>query len=109
MQISHLDHLVLTVKDIQATCEFYTKILGMKEVTFKQTRKALVFGQQKINLHQWKKEFEPKAALPTPGSEDLCFIVKDDLNTVIQHLEKNNTRANSKDRCSWLNSIGLYS
>lgn len=87
MQIHHLDHLVLTVRDIQATCEFYTTVLGMQVVTFGEHRKALQFGQQKINLHQLGQEFEPKALHPTPGSADLCFITDIPLPTVIEHLQ----------------------
>ena len=65
MQIDHLDHLVLTVLDIQTTCEFYSRVLGMHVVTFDEGRKALQFGNQKINLHQKGKEIEPKAQHPT--------------------------------------------
>lgn len=72
--ISNLDHLVLTVKSIDDTVDFYTEILGMEEVLFGEGRVALKFGTQKINLHQLGKEFEPKANTPTPGSADLCFI-----------------------------------
>ena len=68
--------MLLTVKDVKKTCEFYTKILGMEEITFKETRKALKFGNQKINLHEYGNEFEPKAETPTPGSADLCFIIE---------------------------------
>ena len=82
MRINHLDHLVLTVKDIEASVSFYTHVLGMSEVTFRGNRKALAFGSSKINLHQVGHEFEPKAALPTPGSADLCLIVEDDLDNV---------------------------
>ena len=60
VNISHLDHLVLTVRDIEASCKFYTEVLGMKEITFQETRKALLFGKQKINLHQYENEFEPR-------------------------------------------------
>ncbi|MBS1970953.1 MAG: VOC family protein [Bdellovibrionales bacterium] len=87
MKIDRLDHLVLTVKDIDATCEFYQKALGMEVVTFKGTRKALSFGQQKINLHQAGKEFEPKAERPTPGSADLCFITTTPVHEAQKHLE----------------------
>jgi catechol 2,3-dioxygenase-like lactoylglutathione lyase family enzyme len=82
MRVNHLDHLVLTVKDIEASVLFYTRVLGMREATFGGGRKALVFGSSKINLHQVGHEFEPKAALPTPGSADLCLIVDDDLDSV---------------------------
>ena len=83
--IDHLDHLVLTVAEIDTTVAFYTSALGMELVTF-NTRKALRFGEQKINLHQAGNEFEPKAAHPTPGSADLCFITKTSLEDVISHL-----------------------
>ena len=87
MNISHLDHLVLTVADIEKTVDFYTRVLGMQLVTFSEGRKALAFGNQKINLHQAGREFEPKAKRPTPGSADLCFIVATPLDRVIAHLE----------------------
>ena len=87
MKIDAVDHVVLTVKDIDATCAFYGKALGMKVVTFGAGRKALAFGSQKINLHQQGKEFEPKAHRPTPGSGDLCLITSVALPEVIAHLE----------------------
>ena len=87
MQIDHLDHLVLTVQDIQTTCEFYSRVLGMQEVTFAEGRKALQFGNQKINLHQKGKEFDPKAQHPTPGSADLCFLTSIPIEHVIAHLQ----------------------
>lgn len=90
MQIDHLDHLVLTVQDIQATCEFYTRVLGMQVVSFAEERKALQFGTQKINLHQRGKEIDPKAQHPTPGSADLCFITSSLLDDVIAHLQSCN-------------------
>lgn len=74
MQINHLDHLVLTVQDIQTTCEFYSRVLGMQVVTFAEGRMALQFGNQKINLHQKGEEIDPKALYPTPESADLCFL-----------------------------------
>jgi len=86
MNIDYLDHLVLTVQDIEATCEFYRHILGMRVTTFGAGRVALQFGMQKINLHQAGNEFEPKAFRPTPGSADLCFITKTPLAEVISHL-----------------------
>lgn len=86
ISIERLDHLVLTVGDLQTTCAFYERILGMQVVTFGNGRYALQFGQQKINLHQTGKEFEPKAALPTPGSADLCFITSFPLDQIIAHL-----------------------
>ena len=86
IKIDRLDHLVFTVRDIEATCEFYTRVLGMTVETFGQGRKGLRFGQQKINLHQLGREFEPKAGQPTPGSGDLCFITSVPLEQVIDHL-----------------------
>lgn len=75
MRVERVDHLVLTVRDIEATCTFYSRVLGMEVVTFREGRRALRFGAQKINLHQAGREFEPKAAVPKPGSADLCFVV----------------------------------
>ncbi|MCG6542406.1 VOC family protein [Pseudomonas sp. KSR10] len=88
MQIDHLDHLVLTVADIDAIVDFYSRVLGMQALTFGEGRKALAFGQQKINLHQAGREFEPKAERPTPGSADLCFIVATPVDAVVAHLER---------------------
>jgi catechol 2,3-dioxygenase-like lactoylglutathione lyase family enzyme len=88
MKMDRLDHLVLTVKNIDATCEFYTKVLGMDILTFGDNRKALAFGSQKINLHEFGKEVEPKAHRPTPGSADLCFITSIQINEVIEHLSR---------------------
>jgi catechol 2,3-dioxygenase-like lactoylglutathione lyase family enzyme len=86
MKIDSLDHLVLTVKDIDASCAFYSRVLGMEVVAFGAGRKALAFGAQKINLHQAGHEFEPKAQRPTPGSADLCFLTVVPLREVQQHL-----------------------
>ncbi len=72
--ISHFDHLVLTVRNIERTITFYTNVLGMKKHVFGAGRVALKFGEQKINLHEFGNEFEPKAAHPTPGSADICLI-----------------------------------
>lgn len=86
MRVESLDHLVLTVASVEATCAFYARILGMEVVTFGEGRKALRFGQQKINLHEAGREFEPKAARPAPGSGDLCFIAETPLDAVVAHL-----------------------
>lgn len=86
MMIDRLDHLVLTVRDVAATCAFYRRVLGMEEVTFGAGRKALRFGMQKINLHEAGREVDPKAAHPTPGSGDLCFITEVPLSEVVAHL-----------------------
>jgi catechol 2,3-dioxygenase-like lactoylglutathione lyase family enzyme len=86
MRVDRLDHLVLTVASIEATVEFYTRILGMDVVTFGPGRIALTFGTSKINLHQAGKEFEPKALRPTPGSADVCLIVEDNIAEVLAEL-----------------------
>ncbi len=86
MRVKSLDHLVLTVRDVDATVEFYTRVLGMDAVVFGDGRKALRFGDQKINLHQQGREIDPKAQHPTLGSADLCFIVDEPLNEVVQQL-----------------------
>lgn len=86
MKIDRIDHLVLTVADIDATVAFYTKVLGFDVTTFGEGRKALTFGRQKFNLHQRGKEFEPKANTPTPGAIDLCLIASTPLDEVIEEL-----------------------
>lgn len=86
MNIDRLDHLVLTVADIELTCGFYQRVLGFEVVSFRGGRKALAFGRQKINLHRLGHEFEPKALRPTAGSGDLCFIATTALEQVIEHL-----------------------
>jgi catechol 2,3-dioxygenase-like lactoylglutathione lyase family enzyme len=89
--IVRLDHLVLTVRDIEASLDFYTRVLGMRLVTFGNGRKALTFGIAKINLHQGGKELEPKALHPTPGSADLCFVVLTPLQVVVERLRAHGT------------------
>jgi catechol 2,3-dioxygenase-like lactoylglutathione lyase family enzyme len=86
MQIERLDHLVLTVADIDRTCAFYTKVLGMSVTTFGDGRTALRFGQQKINLHAVGRAPGLVADEPTPGSADLCFIAATPLAEVVAHL-----------------------
>jgi catechol 2,3-dioxygenase-like lactoylglutathione lyase family enzyme len=86
VRIDRLDHLVLTVADIDATVDFYTRVLGMDAVTFGAGRTALAFGRSKINLHRAGHEFEPKAHRPTPGSADLCLIAEGPLEQVIEDL-----------------------
>ena len=85
--INRLDHLVLTVQDIEATCAFYTRVLGMQVVRFGAGRTALRFGAQKINLHQRGRELEPRAIDPTPGSGDLCLITDTPMAKVVAHLK----------------------
>ena len=88
MKTLSLDHIVLTVRDIDASVQFYTKVMGMELTVFGNNRKALSFGSQKINLHQFTKEFEPKAEIPTPGSADLCFLTSTPVNEVISELQR---------------------
>ena len=87
MNISNLDHLVLTVKDINITVGFYESVLGMIAESFGDGRISLKFGNQKINLHEQGKEFEPKANQPVPGSEDLCFITDIELKQAMEYVE----------------------
>lgn len=89
MQIEGLDHLVLTVADVGRTRDFYERVLGMEPVVFGEGRHALAFGSQKINLHEAGREFEPKAAVPTPGSADLCFLTNAPVAEVVEHLRAN--------------------
>lgn len=85
--IDRIDHFVLTVRDIVATCDFYSRVLGMRFETFGSGRTALVFGRQKLNLHQAGHEFEPKAENPIPGAADFCLITETPLDQVIRHIE----------------------
>jgi catechol 2,3-dioxygenase-like lactoylglutathione lyase family enzyme len=89
MIIESLDHLVLTVKNIDATSKFYCEILGMEMVN-SNNRIALKFGNQKMNLHEQGKEFEPKAHLPTPGSGDVCFISFTPVEQIVEELRTKN-------------------
>ncbi|MDR9836444.1 VOC family protein [Herbaspirillum huttiense] len=86
--IDHLDHLVLTSADPEATEYFYVDVLGMTLETFGEGRKAFRFGNQKINLHVRGKEFEPKAHLPVSGALDLCFMASVPLEQVIARLQE---------------------
>lgn len=86
MKIDRVDHFVLTVASIEATCEFYSKTLGLKVIEFADGRKALSFGVQKTNLHQRGKEVEPNAMTPMPGSGDFCLIATIPILDVVAHL-----------------------
>ena len=86
MKIDRLDHLVLTVRNVEVTRAFYERVLGMRATTFDGGRRALTFGEQKMNLHQSGREFEPRADRPTPGSADLCFITGSSMPEVVDHL-----------------------
>jgi catechol 2,3-dioxygenase-like lactoylglutathione lyase family enzyme len=90
--IDHIDHIVLTTRDKEACIRFYRDVLGMRLEKFKtpsEERLALVFGGQKINLHEWGREFSPRAHVAVPGSLDLCFIASRPLDAVIETLKKN--------------------
>jgi catechol 2,3-dioxygenase-like lactoylglutathione lyase family enzyme len=87
MRIAALDHLVLTVRDVEQTIAFYQRVLGMTPVTFGSGRRALAFGSQKINLHQLGKEFEPKAGRATAGSADFCLLSASPLAEVVAELQ----------------------
>ena len=84
--IKSLDHLVLTTRDAQACIDFYTRVLGMKLETFGEGRRALRFGEQKINLHDQATVTDGYAAHPTPGSLDVCFLADRPLDEVIAQL-----------------------
>lgn len=85
--IKHLDHFVLTVRSIAATCDFYSRALGFETVTFEGGRTALQFGAHRINLHEVGKEFSPRAAKPTPGSGDFCLIADRPIEEIAAHLK----------------------
>lgn len=87
-RVDAIDHVVLTVSSVATTCEFYALALCMEIVTFEENRKALRFGRQKLNLHEAGQEFEPKAARPTRGSADLCFVTSNPLSEWQQHLKE---------------------
>ena len=88
MKPARLDHLVLTVRDMQATIDFYGNVLGLAVLSFGENRKALSLGEQKINLHVAGEEFLPCAARPTPGSADFCLIVEQPVEEVVEHLKR---------------------
>jgi catechol 2,3-dioxygenase-like lactoylglutathione lyase family enzyme len=91
--IDHIDHIVLTTRDKAACIRFYTEVLGMKMTTFKtptEERFAFRFGNQKINVHEWGKEFTPRAHVAAPGALDLCFIASTSLDDVVSKLRRSN-------------------
>jgi len=87
IHLDRIDHLVLTVHDLERTIAFYSRVLGMEPVTFAGGRRGLAFGRQKLNLHQAGREFEPKALAPAPGAIDICFISQTQLADVIAKLK----------------------
>jgi catechol 2,3-dioxygenase-like lactoylglutathione lyase family enzyme len=91
--IERVDHIVLTTRDKDACIRFYRDVLGMELVKFKtptEERLALRFGAQKINLHEWGREFTPRAHVAVPGALDLCFIAALPLDAVVEKLKKAN-------------------
>lgn len=86
--IDHIDHIVLTTRDLPGCIRFYSEVLGMKLEKFAEKRLALKFGNQKINLHEWGKEFEPRAHVAAPGTLDLCFIASIPLDQVVRRLNE---------------------
>ena len=90
MNIDRIDHVVMTVRSVDAMCAFYEHVLGMQPVTFAGGRRALAFGRQKINLHEAGREFEPKAHLAAPGTLDICLVTTTPLPQVIEHLARCN-------------------
>ena len=86
--LNQIDHLVLTVRNIEQSIAFYCNVLGMTEITFGNNRKAVQFGNQKINLHPEPSEINPRAKHPTPGSIDICFITQSPINHIIGQLQK---------------------
>ena len=87
MNIKTIDHIVITTKDIDRTIAFYTEILGMEHTISGGVQHALIFGDQKINLHSYKGEFHPCAENPEFGSQDLCFIIDGSIEDVKRELE----------------------
>ena len=91
--IDHIDHVVLTTRDLPSCLRFYSEVLGMKHEKFQtptETRIALKFGNQKINVHEWGREFTPRAHVAAPGTLDLCFIASVPLEKVIEKLNREN-------------------
>ena len=88
MHLTGIDHFVLTVEDVEATCAFYSDHLGAEVVTFGKGRTALQFGDQKVNLHPAGNEYEPKAARPVPGAGDFCVTTDTPIETVERDLRE---------------------
>jgi len=88
--IDHLDHIVLTTRDLEGCIRFYRDVLGMQLESFQtptEKRQALKYGNQKINIHEWGREFSPRAHVAAPGTLDLCFIASVPLEEVIARLK----------------------
>jgi catechol 2,3-dioxygenase-like lactoylglutathione lyase family enzyme len=87
MKITDIDHIVLSVRDIETSANFYVSVLGMVRETFDRNRVALRFGRHKLNLHPCAGGFEPKAMQPQPGSLDLCFVTDTPLTDAMSHVQ----------------------
>ncbi|HWZ03573.1 MAG TPA: VOC family protein [Mucilaginibacter sp.] len=92
MKVERFNHLVLTVQDIETTCDFYHDLLGMEVETFSIRGKSLKFGNQKISLREKRREFEETDQIPTPGVIDICFIVTETIEQVKAELENKNIK-----------------
>lgn len=88
MRLEGLDHIVLTVADVERTCHFYGELLGLEILRYAHGRRAVLFGGQKISLHQHGREFEPHSREPTPGAVELCFIATEPVTQVADELER---------------------
>lgn len=88
IQVTTLDHLVLTVADVERSLSFYERALGMQPITFGDQRRGLAFGSQKINLHEQDGTFSPKPRTVTAGSGDLCFLIEGTANNAALHLQR---------------------
>jgi len=89
MMIAGIDHFVLTVRSVEATCAFYQRVLGLQRLDEPNRPTALLFGSQKINVHEVERTFEPKARAPTPGSGDFCLVAARPLAEILASLEAN--------------------
>ena len=87
--IAGIDHFVLTVRSVDDACDFYQRVLGLKRLDEPNRPTALLFGSQKINLHEAGQTFEPKAKAPTPGSGDFCLVAGRPLAEICASLAAN--------------------
>lgn len=92
ISIDRVDHLVLTVADVDRAADFYEQVLGMRPVSFPDDRRTVSFGQQSIKLHPANDLVDPTAMHPVPGSANLCFITSNALSEVQEHLRANDVR-----------------
>tara|TARA_B100000963_G_C22203961_1_gene484406 strand:+ start:48 stop:440 length:393 start_codon:yes stop_codon:yes gene_type:complete len=93
----NIDHVVITVSDINKSIDFYSNILGMQLQEFLSStdnvkRKSLKFGKQKINLHEASKPFKPHANNPIPGTMDICFLSETNIDDWIKIFNKFNVK-----------------